>query len=78
MTEPDWTLLRAFLTVVETGSLSGAAAHIGLTQPTLSQHMRKLQTVLGVSLFTRSARGLDPTEAALGLVDDARAIRHRR
>lgn len=74
MTGPDWTLLRAFLAVIETGSLSGAAARIGLTQPTLSRHIRELETALGVGLFTRSARGLDPTEAALGLVDDARSM----
>jgi len=70
----DWTLLRAFLAVVETGSLSAAAARIGATQPTLSRHIRALETALGVTLFTRSARGLDPTEAALGLIDAARAM----
>lgn len=32
-------------------------------------------SVLGVTLFARSVRGLDPTEAALGLVDDPRAMR---
>ena len=71
----DWTLLRSFLAVVETGSLSAAAARIGTTQPTLGRHVRELEAVLGVALFARSARGLDPTEAALGLVDDARAMR---
>jgi len=70
----DWTLLRAFLAVVETGSLSAAAARIGATQPTLSRHIRALETALGVTLFTRSARGLDPTEAALGLIDAACAM----
>ncbi len=70
----DWTLLRSFLAVVETGSLSAAALRVDATQPTLSRHIRELETVLGVTLFTRSARGLDPTAAALGLVDDARAM----
>ena len=71
----DWTLLRSFLAVVETGSLSAAAARLGTTQPTLGRHVRELEAVLGVALFARSVRGLDPTEAALGLVDDARAMR---
>ena len=71
----DWSLLRSFLAVVETGSLSAAAARIGTTQPTLGRHVRELEAALGVALFARSARGLDPTEAALGLVDDARAMR---
>jgi len=70
----DWTLLRSFLAVVEGGSLSAAAKGIGATQPTLSRHIRELETALGVILFTRSAQGLEPTKAALGLVDDARAM----
>lgn len=74
MNSLDWTLLRSFLAVVESGSLSAAAKRMGATQPTLSRHIRELEAELGVSLFTRSAQGLDPTEAALGLVDDARAM----
>ncbi|MCG6114564.1 MAG: LysR family transcriptional regulator [Mesorhizobium sp.] len=74
MNSLDWTLLRSFLAVVESGSLSAAAKRISATQPTLSRHIRELEAELGVSLFTRSAQGLDPTEAALGLVDDARAM----
>ncbi|WP_375449439.1 LysR family transcriptional regulator [uncultured Devosia sp.] len=70
----DWTLLRSFLAVVESGSLSTAARSMGATQPTLSRHIRELETALGVILFTRSAQGLDPTKAALGLIDDARAM----
>lgn len=70
----DWALLRSFLAVVETGSLSAAATRVATTQPTLSRHIRELETVLGVSLFTRSVRGLDPTDVALGLVDDARTM----
>jgi DNA-binding transcriptional LysR family regulator len=70
----DWALLRSFLAVVEGGSLSAAAKSIGATQPTLSRHIRELETALGVILFTRSAQGLDPTNAALGLVEDARTM----
>lgn len=70
----DWSLLRSFLAVVETSSLSGAAAHLAMTQPTLGRHVRELESVLGVALFTRSVRGLDPTPAALSLVEDARAM----
>lgn len=70
----DWTLLRSFLAVVETGSLSAAAARLGTTQPTLGRHIRELEMALNVSLFRRSVRGLDPTDAALGLIDDARAM----
>lgn len=74
MNKIDWTLLRSFLAVAEAGSLSAAAIRIETTQPTLSRHIRELEAVLGIRLFTRSARGLDPTEAALGLIEDARAM----
>ncbi|WP_420137010.1 LysR family transcriptional regulator [Sphingomonas sp.] len=70
----NWALLRSFLAVAETGSLSAAAAQIGTTQPTLSRHMRELELLLGMPLFHRSVQGLEPTEAALGLIDDARAM----
>lgn len=74
MKDIDWALLRSFLAVVETGSLSAAAMRSATTQPTLSRHIRELERLLGVLLFTRSARGLQPTEAALRLIDDARAM----
>ncbi|MCJ2095477.1 LysR family transcriptional regulator [Methylobacterium sp. J-072] len=74
MNTPDWTLLRSFLAVVEMRSLSAAATRVGATQPTLSRHIRALETAFGVTLFTRTARGLEPTEAALSLIADARAM----
>jgi DNA-binding transcriptional LysR family regulator len=70
----DWSLLRSFLAVAETGSLSGAAARLGMTQPTLGRHVRELESALGVVLFTRSVRGLDATPAALSLLADAQAM----
>lgn len=70
----DWTLLRSFLVTVDTGSLSAAATRIGTTQPTLSRHIKELEHVIGTPLFRRSVKGLEPTEAALGLVDDAREM----
>ena len=70
----DWTLLRSFLATAETGSLSAAAAQLGTTQPTLSRHIKDLEAVIGVPLFRRSVKGLEATEAALSLIDDARAM----
>ena len=70
----DWTLLRTFLAVVETGSLSAASGQLALSQPTLGRHIRELETAVGASLFTRSVRGLTTTDVALDLIDDARAM----
>ena len=70
----DWTLWQSFLATVETGSLSAAAARLGVTQPTLSRHIHELERELGLSLFRRVPRGLEPTDIALGLIDDARRM----
>ncbi len=66
-TEPDWSLYRTFLAVVEEGSLSGAARQLGLTQPTVARHIDALEVAVGADLFLRSQRGLIPTEVALDL-----------
>lgn len=70
-----WELYRSFLAVLEEGSLSAAARALGLTQPTVGRHVSALEEALGLVLFTRSQAGLLPTEAALALRDDARAMR---
>lgn len=72
---PDWALYRAFLAVVEAGSLSGAARGLGLTQPTVGRQIEALEQALGgPALFTRSPSGLRPTEAALALRPHAEAM----
>ncbi len=63
----DWDLARAFLAVLEAGSLSGAARNLGLTQPTVGRQVAEFEARLGVPLFTRSRHGVKPTQAALDL-----------
>jgi DNA-binding transcriptional LysR family regulator len=65
--EPDWSLYRSFLAVLQEGSLSGAARALGLTQPTLARHVEALERSVGFELFTRSQQGLAPTDGALAL-----------
>jgi len=74
MAAPDWDLYRAFLAVLDTGSLSGAARALGLTQPTVGRQIEALEASLGAVLFTRSPGGLRATEAALGLQPHAQAM----
>jgi len=71
----DWNQTRAFLATMETGSLSSAARALGLTQPTLGRQVAALEEALGVVLFDRSGRGLQPTPIAHELVDQVRAMR---
>src|SRR5258706_6419381 len=65
--EPDWALLRAFLSVANAGSLSRAAQELGSSQPTLSRQMTQLETQVGSVLFERTPRGLRLTEAGEAL-----------
>jgi DNA-binding transcriptional LysR family regulator len=74
MDQPSWDLYQTFLRVLERGSLSGAARELGLTQPTVGRHIAALEQALGAELFTRSQRGLRPTELALDLRPFAAAL----
>ena len=69
-----WELYRTFLSVLNEGSLSGAARSLGITQPTAGRHVAALEKALGLALFTRSPTGLLPTEAALALRTQAEAM----
>ena len=70
----DWNHLRVFLAVAESGSLSGAARQLALSQPTLSRNISDLETSLGVNLFERIARGMYLTEAGKALLEPARQM----
>jgi DNA-binding transcriptional LysR family regulator len=70
----SWDDQRAFLAVLEEGSLSAAARRLGLTQPTVRARVAALEQALGVRLFTRSVHGLAPTEQARALGASARAM----
>lgn len=67
MSEPSWDLYRSFDAVLRTGSLSGAARSLGLTQPSIARHIDALEQAIGRDLFVRSHRGLTPTAAAIEL-----------
>jgi DNA-binding transcriptional LysR family regulator len=71
---PSWDELRTFVEVARDGSLSGAARRLGLTQPTVGRHIDALEAALGLTLFTRSPRGLTPTPAALALEPHVEAM----
>ncbi|WP_246806932.1 LysR family transcriptional regulator [Ensifer sp. ENS04] len=70
----DSDLLRTFLAVVDTSSVTRAADIVGRTQSAVSMQIRKLEDVLGDALFERHSRGVVLTPQGLRLVDNARRI----
>ena len=61
--EHEW---RSVLQVAEDGTFSAAAKHLYISQPSLSQCIKKVETALGVRLFARSQTPLAlPTAGAL-------------
>jgi len=61
---PSWDMYQTFLAVLRCGSLSAAARDLAISQPTARRHVEALERALGAILFTRSATGLLPTDAA--------------
>ncbi|SCG57816.1 LysR family transcriptional regulator [Micromonospora coxensis] len=56
-------LLRSFLAVHRSGSITAAAELLGLAQPTVTAQLRALETAVGRPLFDRVPRGVLPTPA---------------
>lgn len=56
----EW--FRTFRAIYETGTMSGAAKHLYMTQPGVGLHLNSLETYTGFPLFERTARKMVPTE----------------
>ena len=67
----DLNATRMFVAVVQAGSLSAAAARLGIPLPTLSRQIRDLERQLKVQLLERSARGTKFTDAGARLYEHA-------
>ena len=67
-------LIRLFLRVAETGQISEAARALGLSQPTASRFLKRLETMLGTQLVDRSPQGLSLTQAGQDFLAPARQL----
>lgn len=65
--------LRYLLAVAEHEHFGRAAKACGISQPTLSVQVRKLEDLLGLALFERSSKAVTPTDACQRLIGHARA-----
>src|ERR1039457_6689740 len=66
--------LRYFCAVARTGSFTRAAVEEGVTQPSLSQQIVKLEKTLGAKLFDRLSRAVQLTEYGRMLLPKAQTI----
>lgn len=63
--------VQYILEVSQTGSISRAASNLFLAQSNLSSAIRSLEQELGFPIFTRSNRGIQPTEQGLLVLEQA-------
>jgi len=66
--------LRLALALAEHRSLRRAAAQMALSQPAVTKALRELESVVGTLLFTRHARGIEPTVFGEALIRYARVV----
>lgn len=71
----DIRVLDAFITVAREGNVSRAAEKLHLTQPAVSLQLKRLAQDTGLTLFTRTAKGLVLTRDGTALIAKAEKVR---
>lgn len=77
MVDLDLTHVRSFLAVVDYGGYHRAAEALHLSQPAVSQHVRRLEALLdgaGGALFERQGRGVVPTRRGMQVAYELREV----
>jgi DNA-binding transcriptional LysR family regulator len=69
----DWDLMRFFLAVHRSGSMTAAAKLLGVDQTTVSRRIAALTQIAGVRLLERTPRGYELTEAGRAVAEHAGA-----
>ena len=67
-------LLRTFVAICEVGSFTKVAHLFGLTQPAVSSHMRRLESMVGGDLLQKSLSGVTLTDYGVEVLRQARRI----
>lgn len=68
--------LRALCTIASAGSLSKAAASLGVSQPALTAQLHRIESTLGGQVFRRSRLGMTPTPFGQFVLTRARSALH--
>jgi len=66
--------LQVFLKVVEDGNMAKAATHLAISRPAVSKTIADLEHTLGVPLFDRTPRGIEPTLYGRSLIKRSVAV----
>lgn len=74
MNKVNWNLLRIFAAIGEARGITRAAEALGLSQPAVSQALRKLETALGVPLLRRTGRDFELTPTGTAIHAEAVAM----
>jgi DNA-binding transcriptional LysR family regulator len=69
------TEIEYFIEIARAGQVSKAADRLGVTQPTLSHSIRRMEEALGLPLFVRSKKGVELTIAGRRLYLEAEDLR---
>lgn len=79
----DLHLLRVFVAVYKNKSVTKAAEELYLSQPTISEHIKTLEKLIGCTLFDRINKKLFPThyadrlyEQCLGIIEQTDRLKH--
>jgi len=70
----NFEYVKSFLAVVQTGSFRQAAKQLGISQPAVSQNIKKLEASLNTQLIIRDRKGNQLTPAAQKLLPYAESI----
>lgn len=66
--------LQYVIKIVETGSMNEAAKQLYITQPSLSNAVRNLETEMGIQIFIRNPKGITLTKDGMEFLSYARQI----
>lgn len=67
-------IVRTVVTVQETGSLTKAATVLGISQPAISIHIKRIENLLGGPIFLKTPNGSQPTEMGMLVLQQARKM----
>ncbi|WP_299546656.1 LysR family transcriptional regulator [uncultured Tateyamaria sp.] len=70
---PNFNRLAHFIATVEAGTITGAAAKLGISKAVVSKQLQLLEEDVGTPLLLRNTRHLQPTEAGRVFFEDAKS-----